>query len=191
MVQRIGCITKKRGHCMHFTKIFILLALSLGIGFLGCAKEQKVEAPKQEQITKDLVPPKVEITGQAFLVELTNLKVTTTTNMASKEIVETPSLKGNIKITNKSKDILDIQAVTLEYLDEAGKPIPYKPEEKISKVYSFWKALQPEGTTEGTLDVTIPVNAIKEKSLRKIEVNLVYVPSPLKRETLTLPEKVE
>ncbi len=176
---------------MHFTKIFILLALSLAIGFLGCAKEQKVEAPKQEQITKDLVPPKVEITGQAFLVELTNLKVTTTTNMASKEIVETPNLRGRIKITNKSKDVLDIQAVTLEYLDEAGKPIPYKPEEKISKVYSFWKALQPEGTTEGTLDVTIPVNAIKEKSLRKIEVNLVYVPSPLKRETLTLPEKVE
>src|SRR4030043_2427222 len=176
---------------MHFTKIFILLALSLVIGFLGCTKEQKVEAPKQEQITKDLVPPKVEITGQAFLVELTDLKVTTTTNMASKEIVETPNLRGRIKITNKSKDVLDIQAVTLEYLDEAGKPIPYKPEEKIEKVYPFWKALQPEGMTEGSLDVTIPMNAIKEKSLRKIEVNLVYVPSPLKRETLTLSEKVE
>jgi hypothetical protein len=176
---------------MHFTKIFIGIGLSLAIGFLGCTKEQKVEAPKQEQITKDLVPPKVEITGQAFLVELTDLKVTTTTNMASKEIVETPNLRGRIKITNKSKDVLDIQAVTLEYLDEAGKPIPYKPEEKISKVYPFWKALQPEGMTEGSLDVTIPTNAIKDKSLKKIEVNLVYVPSPLKRETLTLSEKVE
>jgi hypothetical protein len=76
-------------------------------------------------------------------------------------------------------------------LDEAGKPIPYKPEEKIEKVYAFWKALQPEGMTEGSLDVTIPMNAIKEKSLSKIEVNLVYVPSPLKRETLTLSEKVQ
>jgi hypothetical protein len=176
---------------MHFIKIFIFIGLSLVIGFLGCTKEQKVEAPKQEQITKDLVPPKVEITGQAFLVELTDLKVTTSTNTASKEIVETPTLRGNIKITNKSKDILDIQAVTLEYLDEAGKPIPYKPEEKIVKVYAFWKALQPEGITEGSLDVTIPTSAIKEKSLRKIEVSLVYVPSPLKRETLTLSEKVE
>jgi len=176
---------------MHFTKIFIfLLALSLAIGFLVCA-ERKVEAPTQEQITKDLVPPKAEIKGPAFLVELTDLKIVTTVKIASKEIIGTPSLKGRIKITNISKDILDIQAVTLEYLDEAGKPIPYKPEEKIEKVYSFWKALQPEGTTEGSLDVTIPVNAIKEKSLRKIEVSLVYVPSPLKRETLTLSEKVE
>jgi len=176
---------------MHFTKIFIGIGLSLAIGFLGCTKEQKVEAPKQEQITKNLVPPKAEVKGQNFLVEINDLKVTTTVNIASKEIVETPSLKGNIKITNKSKDILDIQAVTFEYLDEAGKPIPYKSEEKIVKVYPFWKALQPEGMTEGSLDVTIPVNAIKEKPLGKLEVNLVYVPSPLKRETFTLSEKVE
>jgi len=176
---------------MHFTKIFIFLILSLAIGFFGCAKEQKVEAPTQEQITKNLVPPKAEVKGQAFLVELSDLKVVMTVNIASKEIVETPSLKGNIKITNKSKDILDIQAVTLEYLDEAGKPIPYKPEEKIVKVYPFWKALQPEGIEEGTLDVTIPANAIKEKALGKIEINLVYVPSPLNREILILSEKVE
>jgi hypothetical protein len=176
---------------MHFTKIFILLALSLAIGFFGCTKEQKAEAPKQEQITKNLVPPKAEVKGPAFFVELNDLKVVTTVNIASKEMVETPTLKGNIKITNKSKDILDIQAVTLEYLDEAGKPIPYKPDEKIVKVYPFWKVLQPEGVAEGSLDVTIPMNAIKEKSLKKIEVDLVYVPSPLKREILTLSGKIE
>jgi len=87
--------------------------------------------------------------------------------------------------------MLDIQAVTFEYLDEAGKPIPFKPEEKIDKVYPFWKALPLEGITEGTLDITIPKMAIKGKAPGKIEINLVYVPSPLKRETLTLSEKVE
>jgi len=177
---------------MHFKKIFMFIALCLIIGFLGCSKEEKkVEGPKQERITKDLVPPQSDLKGQNFFVELSDLKVLTVVDTASKEIVETPSLKGNIKITNKSKNILDIQAVTLEYLDEAGKPIPYKPDEKIVKVYPFWKALQPEGIAEGTLDVTIPTKAIKEKSLRKIEVDLVYVPSPLKREILTLSEKVE
>jgi hypothetical protein len=177
---------------MHFTKIFIIfIGLSLAIGFLGCAKEQKVEAPKQERITKNLVPSKAEVRGQNFLVELSDLEVVTIVDTASKEIVETPSLKGHIKITNQSKDILDIQAVTFEYLDEAGKSIPFKPEEKIEKVYPFWKALPPEGITEGSLDVTIPKMAIKEKALGKIEINLVYVPSPLKRETFTLSEKIE
>ena len=176
---------------MHFIKIFILIGLSLAVGIFACTKERKAEAPTQEQVTKNLVPPKTEVKGQVFLVELNDLKVVTTVNITSKEIVGTPSLKGNIKITNKSKDILDIQAVTLEFLNEAGKAIPYKPEEKIEKVYPFWKILQPEGIAEGSLDVTIPMNAIKEKSLKKIEVNLVYVPSPLKRETLILSEKVE
>jgi hypothetical protein len=186
-----GSLTKKGEHYMQFKKVLIFVGLILAIGLFGCAGEKKAEAPKQEQVTKDLVPPKSELKGQNFFVELSDLKVVTTVIIASKEIVGTPSLKGHIKITNKTKDILDIQALTLEYLDEAGKPIPYKPDEKIEKVYAFWKALQPEGITEGSLDVTIPVNAVKDKSLKKIEVNLVYVPSPLKRETLTLSEKIE
>jgi hypothetical protein len=176
---------------MHFIKIFIFIALCLAIGFFGCTQGQKVENPKLEQVTKDLVPPKAEVRGPDFLVELNDLKVVTLANAASKEFVETPSLKGSIKITNKSKNVLDIQAVTFEYLDEAGKPIPYKPDEKIVKVYPFWKVLQPEDTAEGTLGVTIPTKAIMGKLLKKIEVDLVYVPSPLKREILTLSEKVE
>ena len=177
---------------MHVTKSSLLfLALSLAIGFFGCAQQQKVEAPKQEQVTKNLVPAKAEIKGPAFLVEINDLKVQTTINTASKEIVETPSLKGSIKITNSSKDILDIQALTFEYLDEAGKPIPFSSGEKVGNVYPFWKALKPGEVAEGSLDVTVPRKAIKEKALGKVVVNLVYVPSPLKRETLTLPEKVE
>jgi len=177
---------------MHYKKILVLISLCLAIGFFSCSKEEKkVEAPKQEQITKNLVPSKSELKGQNFSVELSDLKVVTMIDPASKEIVETPSLKGNIKITNKSKDILDIQAVTLEYLDEAGKPIAFSSGEKVAKVYPFWKVLKPEEVVEGSLDATIPRKAIKERALGKIEINLVYVPSLLKRENLTLSEKVE
>ncbi len=176
---------------MRITKIFAFLALSLVLGFLGCATEKKVEAPKQERIEKNLVPPKAELKGQNFAVELTDLKVAMTVDTASKEITETPNLRGRIKITNISKDVLDIQGVTLEYMDPAGKPIGFTSGEKIAKVYPFWKAVKPEEITEGSLDVTIPRMAVKEKALGKIEINLVYVPSPLKRETLTLSEKIE
>jgi hypothetical protein len=150
-----------------------------------------MEAPKQEQIEKNLVPSKVEVKGQAFVAELSDLKVVMTIDTTSKEISATPSLRGNIKITNMSKDILDIQGVTLEYLDEAGKSIAFSSGEKVSKASPFWKTLKPEEVVEGSLDATIPRKAVKEKVLGKIEINLVYVPSPLKRETLTLPEKVE
>jgi hypothetical protein len=168
-----------------------LIGLSLAIGLFGCAKEKKVEAPKQERITKNLVPQQSEVKSQNFLVEISDLQVAMDVDTASKEIVETPSLRGHIKITNKSKDILDVQAVTLEYSDDAGKPIPYQSGEKIATASLFLKAIKPGEITEGSLDVTIPRMAVKEKALGRIEINLVYVSSPLKRETLTVSEKVE
>jgi hypothetical protein len=176
---------------MYYKKILMLLPLCLAIGFFGCSKEEKkVEAPKREQIEKNLVPPKMEIKGQAFRAELTDLKVAITVDKTSWEITETPSLKGNFKIINISKDIVDIQGVTLEYLDEAGKPIAFSSGEKVSRASPFWKTLKPEEVTEGTLDATIPRKAVKDKALGKIEINLVYIPSPLKRETFTLSEKI-
>jgi hypothetical protein len=175
---------------MHFKKIFVFIALSMVIGFLGCAKE-KVEAPKQERITKNLVPPKAEVKGTNFFIELTDLQVITIEDKASKEIVDTPNLRGRIKITNKSKDNLDIQALTLEYLDVAGKPIDFQSDERITKASLYFRLIKPEESFDGQLDVTIPKKAVKEKVLGKIEINLVYVASPLNRETATFPEKIE
>jgi hypothetical protein len=175
---------------MHFKKIFVFVALGMVIGFFGCAKEN-VEAPKQERITKKLIPPKAEVKGTNFLIELSDLEVITVEDKASKELVETPNLRGRIKVTNKSKDNLDIQALTLEYLDLAGKPIDFQSGEKITKASLYFKVIKPEESLDGQLDVTIPMKAIKEKTLGKIEVNLVYVASPLSRETVTLSEKLE
>ena len=176
---------------MRFTKIFLFMTLSLAVGFLGCKTAQKTEAPKQEQVTKSLVPAKAEVKGQNFLLELSDLQVVMQVDKASKEIMDTPALKGRIKITNQSTDNLEIQGVTLEYLDQAGQPIPFASGEKISKATIFLQSIKPGENTEGSLDATIPKMAVKEKALGKIEVNLVYVPTPLKREKLSLSQKIE
>ena len=175
---------------MNFKKIFIVIALSMVIGFFGCAKE-KAEAPEQERITKKLIPPKAEVKGTNFLIEISGLEVFTVVDIASKEIVETPNLRGRMKVTNKSKDMLDIQAVTVEYFDKAGNPIDFESGEKIAKATLYARVIKPEQTFEGSLDVTIPRKAIKEKLLETMEINLVYIPSPLNRETITFPEKIE
>ena len=176
---------------MRFIKIFLFLTLSLAVGFLGCTKDQKSEAPKQEQVTKSLVPPKAEVKGQNFLLELSDLQVVMMMDKASKEITDTPNLKGRIKITNQSNDNLEIQGITLEYLDQAGQPIPFSSGEKISKATIMLQAIKPGEITEGSIDATIPRKAVKEKALGKIEVNLVYVPTLLKRERLSFSQKVE
>ena len=176
---------------MRFKKIFMLIALCMAIGFFGCAKEKKVETSKQERVTKNLVPPKAEVKGQNFLVNLSGLQVVMWENITSKEIVETPKLTGHMVITNKSTGMLDIQGVTVEYLDQAGKPIHFESGEKIATASLYMRTTKPEQTSEHTLDVTIPRKAIKEKALGTIEISLVYIPSPLNRETIVFPEKIE
>jgi len=73
-------------------------------------------------------------------VELNDLKVITKGGISSKENVETPRLKGNIKVANKGKDLRIIDRVTLEYLDETGKPVLCEPEEKtvIGSPWTQW-----------------------------------------------------
>jgi len=47
---------------------------------------------------KNLVRPKAEVKGPAFLVELSDLKVDMTVNVAFKELVRTPSLRGKLEL---------------------------------------------------------------------------------------------
>ena len=120
---------------MYFKKVSIFLAFVLAIGILSCAQERKIEVPTQEkipteQITANLVPLNVEAKGSPFSVELNELKVIIRGGISPQENVETPRLKGNIRVTNEVKDVRIISRVTLEYLDEAGKPILREPEEK-------------------------------------------------------------
>ena len=81
-------------------------------------RSRRWKLPSKSEWKRILVPPKAELKGENFAVELNDLKVAMTVDIASKEIVETPNLRGNIKITNKSKDIIDIQAVVLPQLEK-------------------------------------------------------------------------
>ena len=177
---------------MHSKKTCLLIALSLLLLFWGCAKkEEQAEAPKQKAITKNLVPSKTEIQGDIFHVELSDLKTSIVEDIASKEIVETPELRGQVRITNLTKNVLDIDAITLEFLDQAGKPIEFESGEKVAKAHLYLKIIKPQESFNANLNATIPRNAVKQNSLSKIEMNLVYTETPLKRETMTLSEKLE
>ncbi len=63
--------------------------------------------------------------------------------------------------------------------------------EKISRVASFWKTIKPGEVFDVSIDATTPRAAVKEKALGKIEIDMVYVPSPLKWETSTVSGRVE
>ena len=75
----------------------------------------------------------------------------------------------------------------MEYLIHAGKSIPFTSGEKISKAIVMLQAIKPGEITESSINATFPGMAVKGKTLGRIEVNLVYIPTLLKRERLLIP----
>lgn len=174
---------------MKYLTVLAIAILGVGIGLVGCAKEKTSEAPKQQYVTKNLIPAKAEVKGADFEIQVDGLQISMNVDSVSKEPVQTPTLEGHYIITNTSKDVLDVQGVTVEYLDQQGKVIPFSSGEKIAKASAMLSKVNPGENTEGSLELTFPRAALK--SLGRIDFNLVYIPSPLKRETLALTEKVE
>lgn len=175
-------------------KLFLLSAMGLIfiLIFNGCGKKTEVtEGPKTEEITVAVTPSTQEVKGEQFTLQLSNLRIIKTVDKSSKELTTTPSLKGNIKISNHSQNILDVQGVTIQYLDLSGNSIPFKTGEKKVTVSTYWTDLQPGKEAENYLDVTVPIAAVKEKSLNKVQVRVVYIPTPLKREAFDIPVKME
>lgn len=175
-------------------KFFLLSALGLifVLIFNGCEKKAEVaESAKTDEVTIALSPSAEEVKGEQFSLQLSDLKIIKTIDKSTKELTTTPHLKGNIKIKNISKNILEIQGVTLQYFDASGTLIPFKTGEKNVTVSTYMRDLQPGKESETSLDVTVPMAAVKEKSLSKIQANVVYIPTPLKRESMEIPVKME
>jgi len=175
-------------------KFFLLSALGLifVLIFNGCEKKAEVaESAKTDEVTIALSPSAEEVKGEQFSLQLSDLKIIKTIDKSTKELTTTPNLKGNIKIKNISKNILEIQGVTFQYLDGSGNLIPFKTGEKNVTVSTYMRDLQPGKESETSLDVTVPMTAVKEKSLSKIQANVVYIPTPLKRESLDVAVKME
>jgi len=167
-----------------------LMAISI---FNGCEKEGEVtEAPKTEEVTVALTPSNQEMQFEMFTFKLSDLKIIKTVNKATKELIGSPSLKGNVKISNNSTNILNIKEMTIQYLDSLWNPIPFKDGGKKATVSIYGSSdIQPGKDSETSLDVRVPIAAIKEKSISRIRSHVVYIPTPLKSESMDIPVTME
>jgi hypothetical protein len=167
-----------------------LAALASTIGIAGCTKGGEARLSRgQESVARCLLPAKAEARTSNFLIELSELKVTMKVDASSRTITQTPRLQGRYKITNVSPGAVEVQGAIIEYIDAEGNPIAFDAGEQIVKALKLAQVLQPGEVSDRVLDLTIPKAAVKD--LAGIGIDLVYVPSVLKRETLTLSERIE
>ena len=81
----------------------------------------------------------------------------------------------------------------IRYIDTQGQAIKLEdtrtePALKLARYASEW--LDPGKEHTEPLDVDFPAAALKAKTLREIRLELAYIPSPYKEETINLPVSI-
>jgi hypothetical protein len=122
--------------------------------------------------------------------QLTEMRVVERVEDGSGRIDQPARLSGKLVLTNVSKDqTLRLLGGKLLYIDLQGKPIPLEdkrtePTLKVSNSYGSPERLDPGQDANQTVEAEFPVEALKAKRLKEIRLELLYIPSAYKQETM-------
>jgi hypothetical protein len=155
---------------------------------LGCSQQPSGTAAVIEDKTYTVTPASVAVKAGILTGELTEMKVTERVEKGSGRLVSPAKLTGTLKLKNSSKD----QAVRLvtgkiQYIDAQGQPIRLvegRTEPLIKFATYGAERLDPSQDATQSVDVDFPAEALKAKRLKEIRLELAYIPSPYKEETV-------
>jgi len=102
--------------------------------------------------------------------------------------VDPPKLRATLKLKNSSENqAARLISGKIEYADAQGKLIPLAEGrgDTSFKFYSYGPdRLDPGLETSQSIEVPFPAAPLKDKTLRDIRLELSYIPTPYKEETV-------
>jgi len=121
--------------------------------------------------------------------EVTELKVMERVEQGSDRVVSPAKLTGTLKLKNTSANqTVRLVAGKILYIDAQGQPIKLE-ESRAEPVVTFsayggGERLDPGQDGTQSLDVHFPAEALKAKKLKEIRLELAYIPSPYREESI-------
>ncbi len=172
------------------TLIGVMIVAAVAATALGCSPPPSGTAVVIEDKVYTVTPASVKVKAGIVTGEVMEMKVTERVEKGSGNVVSPAKLTGTLKLTNSSKD----QAVRLiggkiQYIDAQGQPIKLEgtrtePTIKFATTYNSPDRLDPGQNASQSVDVDFPAEALKAKKLKEIRLELAYIPSPYKEETV-------
>lgn len=162
-----------------------LLAAGLG----GCGQQAEQGAvPQVEEKTYAMTPATAGVEATFLTGELQGMKVTERVEKGSGTVVDPPKLWATLKLKNTSaSQAARLIVGKIRYADAEGKAIALAEGrgDTSFKFYSYQpERLDPGMETTQRIEVPFPAAALKEKKLREIRLDLTYIPTPYKEETV-------
>lgn len=171
-------------------KLSHLAAATLASLGIGCTP---AEAPKSLPISEkvySVTPPGITVKGGVLSGALTELKIVERVEESSGRVDQAARLTGKLVLTNVSKD-LSVRLVSgrLLYIDAQGRPIELEdrraePTLRVSSSYGSQERLDPGQEASQSVEAEFPAEALKAKRLREIRLELNYIPSTYRQESM-------
>jgi hypothetical protein len=157
---------------------------------VGCTPPQAAKSAAINDKVYAVTPADLTVKGPVLSGALTEMKVVERIEDGSGRIDQPARLTGKLVLTNVSKDqSLRLVGGKLLYIDAQGKPIPLEdkrtePTLKASPQYGGQERLDPGQDATQQVEAEFPVAALQMKHLKEIRLELLYIPSAYKQETM-------
>lgn len=156
----------------------------------GCTPPAAQKGPVVNDKTYGITPGEITVKGNLLTGALTDMKVVERVEDGSGRIDQPAKFTGKLVLTNVSKDqSLRLVGGKMLYIDMQGKPIQLEdkrtePTLKASNSYGTQERLDPGQESSQPVEAEFPAEALKAKRLKEIRLELLYIPSTYKQETM-------
>jgi len=168
-----------------------LAAAVLAATTAGCSPQPAQQAATVSDKTYAVKPDALTVKGSLLSGALTEMKVVERVEDGSGRIDQPARLTGKLVLTNVSKDqSLRLVGGRVLYIDSQGRAIPLEdqrtaPTLKASQSYGSQERLDPGQEASQAVEAEFPAEALKMKRLKEIRLELLYIPSAYKQETMS------
>ena len=164
-----------------------VLAAAVAAMTLGCSQQSGTAVMIEDKVYT-VTPASVKVKAGIVTGDVTEMKVTERVEKGSGRLVSPAKLTGTLKLKNSSANqAVRLIAGKIQYIDTQGQPIRLvegRTEPLIRFATYCPERLDPGQDATQSVDVDFPAEALKAKKLKEIRLELAYIPSPYKEETV-------
>jgi uncharacterized membrane protein YeaQ/YmgE (transglycosylase-associated protein family) len=156
---------------------------------LGPVPQPAATAAVIEDRTYTVTPAAMSLKAGIVTGEVTELKVMERVEKGSDRVVSPAKLTATLRLKNTSADqTVRLVAGKILYIDAHGQPITLE-DARTEPALKFGtygnERLDPGQEATQSVDVEFPVEALKANTLKEIRLELAYIPSPYREETVS------
>jgi uncharacterized membrane protein YeaQ/YmgE (transglycosylase-associated protein family) len=170
-----------------------LVAAMLWMNF-GPSQQPAATAAVVEDKSYTVTPPSVPVKAGIVTGEVVDMKITERIEKGSDRVVAPAKLTGILRLKNISANqTVRLLGAKIGYVDAQGQPIKLedmRTEPTVRFTASSTERVDPGQEITEAIDVDFPAEALTAARLREIRLDLAYVTSPYRAETVRLPVSI-